>query len=354
MTFLDLMRSDLNQVKPYQVSEANDFCQLNANELPWDPLEEQSLALNRYPVYKQKQKLGEQLAQCYCVQPEEVLVTRGSDDGIDLIMRLFLKPGKDGILQCPPTFSMYAFYAKLQQAFILNCPLLEQESQFCINIAAIKKNWQPECKLLMLCSPNNPTGDLIDLATIKELCTYFKNKAMLVIDEAYIEFSQRPSAATLLTCCDNLIILRTLSKAYGLAGLRLGIIIARKELIAALTQITAPFPLSTVVMDLASKALEKKSWFLEAHEKLSQLREQLFQALQQRPLVDQIYRSSANFFLIKTKDTEALSAWLYKNHITVRSFPNHPLLKQHLRISVGSNDEQRKLLTAMDAFIGAF
>ena len=356
MSALNLIRPDLRTFETYAMDDKIADCLLHANELPWSPpimtTALETISLNRYPTLTAKNQLQTLLASFYEINPNEVLLTRGSDEGIDLLMRLFLRAGIDSIMQCPPTFSMYAFYARLQQAAIINCPLQENKEGFSLDRHAMTACWQPTCKLIMLCRPNNPTGELIDLDTITALCEQYTNQSIIVVDEAYIEFSEAKSATTLINHFDNLIVLRTLSKAYGLAGLRLGAVIAQAPLIEALNKICAPFTLSSAVMGLALNALQNKHWFTTVQQRIKTLRADLANNLKQSPWIEKIYPSAANFLFIKTRYARPLAAWFQQHNIAIRSFADNPLLKNYLRITVGDDAQNTKLITLFASFVG--
>ena len=298
------------------------------------------------------EQLKKQLAIYYKLEPKELLLTRGSDEGIDLLMRLFLRAGIDSIMQCPPTFPMYAFYAQLQQAAVIDCTLLENAASFSLNVDKISTSWQPNCKLIMLCRPNNPTGDLIDLTTLSQLCKQFQDRSIIVVDEAYIEFSEAVSATSLIPQFDNLIVLRTLSKGYGLAGLRLGAVMAQSSVIEAVQKIIAPYTLSSAVVDLGLRALKNKEWFVSKWTSIQLLRTQLAANLEQSPWIDKIYPSAANFILVKTRYAHALTDWFKQQQIIVRSFAGSAFLPDHLRITVGSKHQNEQLITALNLFSG--
>ncbi len=200
---IDLIRPDLAGFSTYISSSTQGKIRLHINESPWSPTEElpchdlyDIVGFNRYPDPEPQAQLEQELAEAYHVTPEELLLTRSADEGIDFVMRLFLRPGIDSIMQFPPTFSMYAFFARLQQATVISCPL--DDSNFSLNGELLNQLWQPHCKLLMLCSPNNPTGNLVDLETVARLCQEFAKRSIIVVDEAYVEFSSAVSATTLI------------------------------------------------------------------------------------------------------------------------------------------------------------
>lgn len=274
MSAINLIRPDLMSMPVYNARHDQPDCRLHMNELPWSPIESPNMALNHYPTMDAQNQLQKQLANRYQVPTSALLLTRGSDEGIDLLMRLFLQPSIDSILQCPPTFSLYAFYARLQQATVIDSPLNEIDG-FRLNLESIHEQWRPDCKLIMLCRPNNPTANLIELETVAELCRHYQNRSMIIVDEAYIEFSDAISATHLIAEFDNLIVLRTLSKAYGLAGLRLGAVIAQPSVISALKTIIAPYALSSAVVDLGIRALQNSTWFEDAIQQIKTSRSQL-------------------------------------------------------------------------------
>lgn len=348
MSILTLIRPDLLSMKAYQPKGDDLACRLHANESPTAPFKTKNLALNYYPDQRQIKGLEEKLASYYQVQKDSLLVTRGSDDGIDLLMRFFLRAGVDSILQCTPTFSMYAFYATLQQADIVNCPL-DSANDFSFSMEQLISTWQPSCKLIMLCRPNNPTGTLIKLTIIAALCEYFANKAVIVVDEAYIEFAQTKSATSLIERFDNLIILRTLSKAFGLAALRLGAIVAQPQVIQALQNTIPPYSLSTVVVDLALRALNRK-WLETNVATILKQRQLMIDKLSHSPWISNIYPSHTNFILVTSPKAQALAIWLAQQNIAVRSFANSQELATMIRISIGTSAQNSALLTALASF----
>ncbi|CEK10449.1 histidinol-phosphate transaminase [Legionella hackeliae] len=348
MSVLDLIRPDLRDIKPYIPTGDELGVRLHANELPWSPITFNQIPLNHYPKALQQQQVQELMADYFTVKSQELVLTRGSDDGIDLIMRLFLRAGTDSILQCPPTFPMYAFYARLQQAQVLNCPL-ESENNFQLSTEKLIDTWQPNCKLIMVCRPNNPTGSMLGLQKIAGLCDYFTNKAVIVVDEAYIDFSETESAATLLSSFDNLIILRTLSKACGLAGLRLGAVIAQPQLIQAIRNSMPPYTLSSAVIALAKNALANKEWFATNIQYILNARKSLITKLQQSPWIETIYPSHTNFILVASSHAQSLSEWFAKHDIAVRHFAHRPL-EHMMRITVGDERQNERLLDTLNSF----
>ena len=345
---VDLIRPDLVGMSTYVASSTHGKIRLHINEVPWAPTEEFPLSLNRYPDLEPQSHLEQELAEVYHVAPEELLLTRSADEGIDFVMRLFLRPGIDSIMQFAPAFSMYAFYAQLQQAAVISCPL--EESDFGLNRELLRQLWKPHCKLIILCSPNNPTGNLIDLETVASVCQEFAKRSIVLVDEAYIEFSRAVSATTLINSFDNLLVLRTLSKAYGLAGLRLGSVIGSAPLMEALRGTVPPFTFSSLVLETASHLLKNKVWVKKTVENIVTFREKLAAYLKNFSWVEKVYPSEANFILIKTKHAQALYAWLEHHDILIRHFAGNPLMQDKLRITVGDALQNESLCRVLDSF----
>jgi histidinol-phosphate aminotransferase len=348
MSVLNLIRAELLTNQAYMPGDDLLKHRLHANELPWSVLDT-DIDLNFYPEKLLQNKLQEQLASRYQVNANQMVLTRGSDDGIDLITRLFLSAGHDACMQFPPTFAMYAFYIRLQQAQIIECPL-DPRYNFKLSLEKIRSYWQENCKIIMLCSPNNPTAQLIDIDMIATLCAEYKNRSVIVVDEAYIEFAQGLSASSLLPQFDNLIVLRTLSKAYGLANLRLGVILAQEKVIQALYKIMPPFPLSSVVIQLALQALENPEWFSRTIDKIKMARAELLKQLPLFSIIEKIYPTETNFILVRTKYAMQLVTWFANQGLAVKSFTPKSPLSDYLRITVGDDPQNQLLLSALSSF----
>ena len=349
MSILHLIRPDLLQNKQDAPKADGSLHRLHANELPWTAVSLDSIHFNVYPDTQAQRCLKEQLAASYQVNENQIVLTRGSDDAIDLVTRLFLKAGFDAFMQFPPTFSMYEFYIRLQQAQMIECPL-DMSNNFTLSIDKIQRYWQANCKIIMLCRPNNPTAHLIDLELIASVCKHYTNQSVIVVDEAYIEFSNAQSATTLIPQFENLVVLRTLSKAYGLAGLRLGSIIAQSHLIEAFKSIIAPYSISSAVIELARRALIQEDWFTSAVARIQKARSELISALELCPVIEKIYPTQANFILIKTSYAQELTACFAAQSIAIRDFPPTSVLHQHLRITVGNNLQNQILMATLSSF----
>lgn len=348
MSILRLVRPEILKIQPYSSAKNSKTLRLHANELPWSALEN-SIDLNFYPEKDLQDQLQKQLAQCYQVEADQLMLTRGSDDGIDLVTRLFLNPGQDACMQFSPTFSMYSFYVSLQQAQLIECPL-NSLNNFQLCLGDIRRHWQNNCKVIFLCNPNNPTANLFGLDFIAMLCEEYKNRSVIVVDEAYIEFAEAQSATCLIPQFDNLIVLRTLSKAYGLANLRLGIILSQAHILNTLKKIIGPYPLSNVVLDLALRAMGQSDWFSQSLKTIKELRTCLIKKLQQCTLIEKVYPTQTNFILVKTPYAKELFSWLADQGIAIKSFSSKSSLQDHLRITVGSAMQNQVLIRAVAAF----
>ena len=362
MSIISLARPDIVAMKPYS-SARNEApgrgILLNANESPWPLLADagpddtgSASGLTRYPD-PQPRELISSLASLYGVHEKRVLVTRGSDEGIDLLTRVFCRAGKDAIAQCPPTFGMYRIAAQTQGAEIVSIPRLAS-NDFRIDrdrLLEILGN-DTRIKLLFLTSPNNPTGDTIDQGLLLDLLQVTAGKAIVVIDEAYAEFSQQASASELLEDCENLVVLRTLSKAWGAAGLRCGTVLASEEIISLLRRIIAPYPLASPVISLAlsmltSRISDQQQQMLKVVQENKKL---LLSLLADRPFITSLWPGEANFVLLKVRDADNLLSFCAGKDVILRGYPGEPLLEGCIRISVGSKDELSALKSALDAW----
>lgn len=362
MTVMSLARPEIVAMKPYSSARKEAPGRgilLNANESPWPFLPDSGLdehgsenSLNRYPD-PQPRELVSRLADLYGLPAGRVLVTRGSDEGIDLLTRVFCRAGKDAIAQCPPTFGMYRIAAQTQGADIVSIPRLAandfrvDREQLLISLENDER-----IKLVFLTSPNNPTGDTIDRAVLLDLLHAAAGKAVVVLDEAYAEFSQHPSATDLIGEYENLVVLRTLSKAWGAAGLRCGAVLAQETVISLLRRIIAPYPLASPVISLASRMLEDGRRDRQK-QMLKQVRENkafLLDLLTDRSFIQSMWPGEANFVLIRVSHAEDLLGFCANRGLILRAYPGDPLLDGCIRISVGSKEELSALESALDAW----
>ncbi|HRQ64504.1 MAG TPA: histidinol-phosphate transaminase [Xanthomonadaceae bacterium] len=339
MSIIAIAREEIRALEPYRSarSEAGQGgIMLNANESPYATVS--GLPLNRYPD-PQPVALVDALASLYAVEPAQVLVGRGSDEAIDLLLRAFCSAGRDAIVVCPPTFGMYAVGARIQGAELVEVPL-DPLRGFALDrdavIAAIERK-RP--KLVFLCSPNNPTGGLQDECDILAIVEAARGRAMVVVDEAYVEYSGVPSLSRHLGQNDNLAVLRTLSKAWGLAGARIGCLLAAPEVIALLRRILAPYPLPTPCVEAALAALAEREQVAARIEQTKRERVALRAALAALPGVRQVWPSAANFLSFRVEGAAEVYQRLLAAGIVVRDVGRYPGLEGCLRVSVGKPQE---------------
>lgn len=339
---IQLARKSIQALLPYSSARnesSQKGIQLDANENPFQRAD----GLNRYPE-PQPFLLRECFAKYYGISTSEILVTRGSDEGIDLLTRVFCEARRDAVVITPPTYGMYEVAAKIQGVALQSIPLL-QAAGFALDKDKILSQWTKAQKLVFLCSPNNPTGNILKREEILGLCAALQGKALVVLDEAYIEFSTSQSLSPFIAQYPNLVILRTLSKAFGLAGARLGAIIADSALIALLTKVLAPYPISTPVVDIAVKALGQDNQALIASQiqRIRQERQSLQSFLQRLSSVEKVYPSEANFLLVKVKDAAQWMARCRDHQILIRSRVKLYGLENAVRISIGVAEENQAL-----------
>ncbi len=346
----ELARDNVRTLTPYQSARrlgGNGDVWLNANEFPLPVLFELSQqTLNRYPECQPK-IVTERYAAYAGLQPEQVLVSRGADEGIELVMRAFCEPGKDAILFCPPTYGMYSVSAETIGIEYRSVPALENWQ---LNLPAIAEQLD-SVKVVYMCSPNNPTGNLIDPDDIRALLAMTAGKALVVADEAYIEFCPQATLSGWLQDYPHLVILRTLSKAFALAGLRCGFTLANKPVIDLLIKVIAPYPLATPVADVAGQALSNRGIELMRKHvaELNSRRAWLLEQLPRLSLVQQVFSSETNYILARFTDSPAVFKSLWDQGIILRDQNKNPGLAGCLRISIGTRKECERLIAALQA-----
>ncbi len=347
MSILQCIRPELQSLRPYQAAEqVDDTIRLNANEAPWTTAgAAYRRPLNRYPEVRPG-RLGEVLAGIYGCAPDNLVITRGTSEGIDLLIRIFCRAGEDSIVTTTPTFSMYRHYARVQGARIVEHPAAP-EHDFAIDPDGLLACCDDSTRIVFICSPNNPTGNSLARADLQEILERCRNRAAVVVDEAYIEFSSQPSVVDLLERYDNLVVLRTLSKALACAGARCGSVIAAKPVAQVLAAVQAPYALSTPVVECVENALADGG-FDNARDWIAGIkteRTHLARRLAEFPFVDRVWPSDANFFLVRADNAGAVMAHCAAHGVLVRSFTND--LADCIRITVGSRDENRRLLEVL-------
>ncbi|HYG05058.1 MAG TPA: histidinol-phosphate transaminase [Stenotrophomonas sp.] len=351
---LDLLRPDLRGFAGYssaRSAKVDGDVWLNANELPWANTADSAATCRRYPA-PQPQPLREALATLYGCAPEQLLIGRGSDEAIDLLVRALCRPGVDAVVVTPPVFGMYAVSARLQGAPLREVPLRDGGDGLQADIQAIIDTaLQVQARLVFLCSPSNPAGSTVALDQIERVATALRGQALVVVDEAYAEFSELPSAVGLLRHHDNLAVLRTLSKAHALAAARIGCVIAAPELIAALRTVQAPYPVPQPCAELALQALAPAALARTA-ERVAEVRRErsrLQAALAIVPGVRRVYPSQGNFLLVRFADADTAWQRLLAAGMVVRDQRGAPQLDDALRISIGTPEQNDRVLTALDA-----
>jgi len=350
---LDLLRPDLQAFAGYSSARSSALqgdVWLNANEAAWpNPADEGPTSSRRYPE-PQPVALRAALAGLYGVAAEQVLIGRGSDEAIDLLVRAFCRPGQDAVLCTPPVFGMYAVCARLQGAPLLEVPLRDDEAGLHTDIdAVIARARQDNARLVFLCSPSNPAGSEIAPADIERVALALRGQALVIVDEAYIEYSTQLSATALLPRHANLAVLRTLSKAHALAAARVGCLLAAPALIAALRRCQAPYPVPTPCAQLALAGLAPAVVAI-TRERVQQVcaeRERLASALRSLPGVRRVYPSAGNYLLVRLDDAQRAFDALLAAGVVVRDQRAAPQLHDALRISIGTAEENQRVLAAL-------
>ncbi|WBG92139.1 histidinol-phosphate transaminase [Pantoea piersonii] len=346
----ELARDNVRALTPYQSARrlgGNGDVWLNANEFPLPvEFELSQQTLNRYPECQPKLVI-ERYAAYAGLTPEQVLVSRGADEGIELVMRAFCEPGKDAILFCPPTYGMYSVSAETIGIAYRTVPALENWQ---LNLPAIAEQLDG-VKVVYMCSPNNPTGNLINPDDIRALLEMTAGKALVVADEAYIEFCPQATLSGWLKDYPHLVILRTLSKAFALAGLRCGFTLANPPVIDLLMKVIAPYPLATPVADVAGQALSDQGITLMRQHvaELNASRAWLLEQLSRLSIVQQVFPSETNYILARFDNSPAVFKSLWDQGIILRDQNKNPGLAGCLRISIGTRKECERLIAALQA-----
>lgn len=347
-----LARPEVVALEPFDIAaQANwafgpEAIKLDANENPYPPLVDGPLAasLNRYPE-PQPMRLKAALAAIYGVQPENLVVTRGADDAIDMLIRTFCRPGRDAVAICKPTFSAYAHFVKLQGARLIEVPLTPEFDFDADAFVATVAN-ETSLKLAFICTPNNPTGNEVDPGFILRLADALPD-TIFVADEAYLDFSTTPSLATEAARRANLVVLKTLSKAYGIAGARVGCAIGEPELIAMAARALPPYPLPSLSVKaaMATLAPSRRAVHEERTARIRADRDRLASLLEQSPLVKSVRNGGGNFLFLQVDGAEDLAGKLRALGIRVRFRPN--AAPGGLRLTIGTEAENAAALAAL-------
>ncbi len=308
---------------------------LDANENPFPN------NFNRYPDPQQK-KLKEVLAKKQGLQPTQILLGNGSDEVLDLLFRAFCEPNCDNVITLEPTYGMYAVLAQINA---IENRKVSLEKDFQPDLSRVLKNVDKQTKIIVVCSPNNPTGNIISVKFIENLLQEFSG--LVVIDEAYIQFSDQASWLNRLTEFPNLVVVQTFSKAYGLAGIRLGVLYASAEAIALLHKIKPPYNINSFTQQKAVEVLANPEVLEEQLAVLKEEKNRLTEALSKIKIVEKIYASDANFILIRVDNATKRYQELIDAGIVIRNRTNQVLLQNCLRISVGLPEENKKLIACL-------
>jgi len=351
---LRLVREDLRGFGGYSSARSHALqgdIWLNANESPWANPADADGGSRRYPD-PQPPALRDALARLYGCRPDRLLIGRGSDEAIDLLVRALCVPGRDAVVATPPVFGMYAVSARLQGAPLVEVPLVDGETSFGVDLDAVATAAeQAGAKLVFLCSPSNPTGGSVPLAGIAVLAQRLAGRALVVVDEAYGEFSEQPSATSLMAAHPNVAVLRTLSKAHALAAARIGTLIADPALVRVLRACQAPYPIPAPCAELAVAALSEQALARTAArvEQLRAERARMQVALVGLPGVRRVYPSDGNYLLVRFADADAAFARLLAAGVVVRDQRAALQLGDALRISLGTPEQNDRVLAALAA-----
>ena len=345
-----LVRDNIKKVKPYSSArdefsgEAKVFLDANENSLG-SPLRKCLPAghagYNRYPDPHQY-KVKAEISKIKSIEATHIFLGNGSDECIDLLYRCFCEPGKDNVIICPPTYGMYEVCAAINDVELRRAELLPA---FQLNLGLIESLLDAKSKMIWICSPNNPTGNSINYQDVEVLLNNFHG--LVVIDEAYINFSRQRSLLQELKEYPNLVVLQTFSKAWGLAALRLGMAFASQEIIELLNKIKPPYNINQATQDFALEAMQELEQVNDRIEEIVAMREELSNVFLKMPLVEKVYPSDANFLLVKVREAVAVYEYLLTKGIVVRDRSKVQLCDRCLRITVGTEKENTLLVDSL-------
>ncbi|MEM9361538.1 MAG: histidinol-phosphate transaminase [Bacteroidota bacterium] len=340
-----LVRESVKKLKPYSsardeyVSDGSKMIFLDANENPFEN------GLNRYPDPQQR-NLKSELAHQKRIESNQILLGNGSDEVLDLLFRTFCEPGVDNIITLPPTYGMYKVLSGINA--IENKEVL-LTSGFEPDVAKILDATDEKTKMIFLCSPNNPTGNSFSVSKIETILNTFKG--LVVIDEAYIDFSKKESWLSRLDEFPNLIVTQTLSKAYGMAGIRLGICYASPLIIQMLNKIKPPYNVNELTQQKALSRVMNRGTVTSEVKNILEQRGKLVTALSEVDFIKQIYRSDANFILVKVDDANKRYNQLLELRVVVRNRSTQPLCENTLRFTVGTPEENTRLIQTLNQIV---
>ena len=341
-----LVRENIRRLTPYSSArhefkgEASVFLDANENSFG-SPLNEN---FNRYPDPLQWQ-LKSELSKIKGIPPENIFIGNGSDEVIDLAYRIFCEPGKDNVIICPPTYGMYEVSANINDVEIKKVNLTKD---FRLDVDGVLSATDQNTKLLFICSPNNPTGNCMKRPDVTKLLDNFPG--IVIIDEAYSNFSRQKTFIEDLGSYPNLIVMQTLSKAWGLASLRLGLAFASLPVIDLFNKVKPPYNINNASQQLAIEALQNTGQVNEWVGQIIEQKEFLINELKNFPFVKKIYESDANFLLVKVEDADHLYGYLASNAIIVRNRSKEVLCENCLRITIGTSEENLELIKILNAY----
>lgn len=339
-----LVRENIKNLKPYR-SARDDFDSgilLDANENSFGAPFADDMELNRYPMPYQEE-LREKIAAFRGLDTENVFVGVGSDEAIDLLFRIFCTPGKDRVITNPPTYGMYKVSAAINDVAVDEVLLTEN---FQLQPDKVLEAVTPETKMIFLCSPNNPTGNSLDIDDIMKVMNNFDG--IVVIDEAYIDFSRQASLAGNLTDYNNLVVLQTMSKSFGLAGIRLGIAMADAEIISYMMNVKAPYNVNKLTAQKATQAFSSIQGVKKNIESVLEERERVIGKLVTYPQVKRIYPTDANFVMFRISNAKDVYEKLAENGVIIRYRGNEPHCEDCLRLTVGTSVENDRFFATLE------
>jgi histidinol-phosphate aminotransferase len=340
-----LIRKNIAALKPYSSArdefsgEASVFLDANENSLGSPTIK----WYNRYRDPHQK-KLKAAISAVKNVPADQIVLGNGSDECIDILFRTFCEPGVDNVIVCPPTYGMYEVSAAINDVAVRKAPLTPN---FQLDIVAIEKLVDSNTKIIWLCSPNNPSGNSLNRTDIETVLNNFNG--IVVIDEAYINFSRQKSFIQELAEYPNLVILQTFSKAWGLAGLGLGMAFAQQPIIAIMDKVKPPYNINQLTQEIVTDALQEVGMVNDMIKEIVAMREALAKVFMQIPVVEKVYPSDANFLLVKVKNAQSVYNYLLTKGIVVRDRSNVILCNECLRITIGTEQENTLLVDALAA-----
>lgn len=338
-----LTRANIKNLTPYASArdefrgEASVYLDANENSLGSPLLK----WYNRYPDPLQR-KVKEKLAGIKMISPQNMFLGNGSDECIDLLYRCFCEPGIDNVIIVPPTYGMYEVSANINNVELRKAPLLPD---YQLNLAHLEQLTDENTKIIWLCSPNNPTGNSLNRQDVETVLNNFNG--LVVADEAYINFSKQRSFVQELGDYPNLVVMQTLSKAWGLAGLRLGMMFASEAIINIVNKVKPPYNIGQHTQEMVLEALENTYQVNEMISLLVDMRHALAEVLEQMPVVKQVFPSDANFLLVQIHDAKAVYDFLLTKGIVVRDRSRVMLCEDSLRITVGTEGENTALVDAL-------